>query len=144
MNRQGQVQGPSQLDHLALLAGIYARAGQPAAGLSVLDEALAVSAEHGERWWDAELHRLRAELLQAGGAEAGEVEAALNRALEIARGQQARALELRAAHALARLWAGSGRNAEARDLLAPVLSWFVEGFQTPDLQAAQATLSSLA
>ena len=99
--------------------------------------------ETNERWWDAELHRLRAELLLAGGAEAAEAEAALRRALEIARGQQAKSLELRAARTLARLWAGSGRTAEARDLLAPVYSSFTEGLETPDLEAARALLSSL-
>jgi DNA-binding SARP family transcriptional activator/predicted ATPase len=130
--------------YLALLAEAHLRSGESDAGLGVVEEALSHGRDTHERWWDAELHRLRAELLQAGGADAGEAEAALKRALEIARGQQARALELRAAHALARLWAGSGRSAEARDLLAPVLSWFVEGHETPDLQAAQATLSSLA
>jgi len=83
--------------------------------------------ETNERWWDAELHRLRAELLLAGGPEAAEAEAALRRALEIARGQQARSLELRAARALAGLWAGSGRTADARDLLAPVYSSFTAG-----------------
>ena len=99
--------------------------------------------ETNERWWDAELHRLRAELLLASGAEAAEAEAALRRAVEIARGQQAKSLELRAARALARLWAGSGRTAEARDLLAPVYSSFTEGLETPDLESARALLSSL-
>jgi len=99
--------------------------------------------ETNERWWDAELHRLRAELLLCGGADAAEAEAALTRALEIARGQQAKSLELRAAHALARLWAGSGRTAEARDLLAPVFSSFTEGLETPDLESARALLSRL-
>jgi DNA-binding SARP family transcriptional activator len=130
--------------YLALLADAHLRSGEAEAGLGVVEEALSHGRDTHERWWDAELHRLRGELLQVGGAEAGEPEAALQRALEIARGQQARALELRAAHALARLWAGSGRSVEARDLLAPVLSGLVEGRETPDLQAAQATLSSLA
>lgn len=128
--------------YLALLADAHLRAGEADAGLVVVEEALSRGRETNERWWDAELHRLRAELLLAGGAEAAEAEAALRRALEIARGQQAKSLELRAARTLARLWGGSGRTAEARDLLAPVYSWFAEGLETPDLKVARALLSS--
>jgi tetratricopeptide (TPR) repeat protein len=129
--------------YLALLADGHLRANEPAAGLDVVEEALSRGREMNERWWDAELHRLRAELLLAGGAEMAEAEAALRRALEIARGQQARSLELRAARRLAGLWAGSGRTAEARDLLAPLHSSFAEGLETPDLQAARTLLSGL-
>jgi DNA-binding SARP family transcriptional activator len=129
--------------YLALLADAHLRADEADAGLDVVEEALSHGRETSERWWDAELHRLRAELLLAGGADAAEAEAGLTRALEIARGQQARSLELRAARALAGLWAGSGRTAEARELLAPVYSWFVEGLETPDLEGARALLSSL-
>lgn len=129
--------------YLALLADAQLRMGEADAGLDVLEEALCASRETNERWWDAELHRMRAELLLAGGAAADEAEAALRRALAIAQGQHAKSLELRAAHALARLWAGSGRTAEARDLLAPVYSSFAEGLETPDLAAARALLSGL-
>ena len=129
--------------YLALLADAHLRADEAGAGLDVVDEALYGARETSERWWDAELHRLRAELLLRGGAAAAEAEAALRRALEIARGQQAKSLELRAARALARLWAGSGRTAEARDLLAPVYSSFAEGLETPDLVGARAFLSRL-
>jgi predicted ATPase len=129
--------------YLALLADAHLRAGEADAGLGVVEEALAHSRDTNERWWDAELHRLRAELLLRSGAEAAEAEAALRRALEIARSQEARSLELRAAQALAGLWAASGRIAEARDLLAPVYSSFTEGLGTPDLEAARALLSSL-
>ena len=129
--------------YLALLADAHLRAEETDAGLDIVEEALSRGRETNERWWDAELHRLRAELLLRGGVEAAEAEAALRRALEIARGQQAKSLELRAARALARLWAGSGRTAEARDLLAPVYSWFAEGLETPDLEGARALLSSL-
>jgi DNA-binding SARP family transcriptional activator/predicted ATPase len=129
--------------YLALLADAHLRAGEADAGLGVVDEALSRSRATNERWWDAELHRLRAELLLAGGAPAVEAEADLRRALEIARGQQARSLELRSARALARLWAASGRAAEARDLLAPVYSSFTEGLATPDLESALALLSGL-
>ena len=129
--------------YLALLADAHLRADETDAGLHVVEEALAHGRETNERWWDAELHRLRAELLLCGGADAAEAEAALTRALEIARGQQARSLELRASRALAGLWAGSGRTAEARALLAPVYSSFTEGLETPDLRAARALLSRL-
>jgi DNA-binding SARP family transcriptional activator len=129
--------------YLALQADAHLRAGEADAGLVAVEEALSRGRETNERWWDAELHRLRAELLMAGGAEAAEAEAALKRALEIARGQQAKSLELRAARTLALLWGRSGRTAEARDLLAPVYSWFAEGLETPDLEAARALLSRL-
>jgi DNA-binding SARP family transcriptional activator len=129
--------------YLALQADAHLRAGEEDAGLVVVEEALSSGRETNERWWDAELHRLRAELLMAGGAEAAEAEAALKRALEIARGQQAKSLELRAARTLALLWGESGRTADARDLLAPVYSWFAEGLETPDLKAARALLSRL-
>jgi predicted ATPase len=107
-------------------------------GLTLLHQLPASARRDG---W--ELHRLRAELLLRGGAEAAEAEAALRRALEIARGQQARSLELRAARTLARLWAESGRTAEARELLAPLYSSLTEGRETPDLEVARALLSSL-
>jgi len=126
----------------ALLADAHLRAHEAARGIDVVDEALSHSRETKERWWDAELHRLRGELLLSGGG-AAEAEAALRAALEIARGQQAKSLELRAAGTLARLWAMSGRTKEAQELLAPVYAWFVEGFETPDLEGARTLLSRL-
>jgi DNA-binding SARP family transcriptional activator len=129
--------------YLALLADAHLRGGEAAAGLQVVDEGLSRARETNERWWDAELHRLRAELRLACGAAAGEAEAELVRALAIARERQARSLELRAARALARLWAGEGRATEARDLLAPVYSSFTEGLHTPDLNDAHALLERL-
>jgi DNA-binding SARP family transcriptional activator len=129
--------------YLSLLGDVHLRRGETEAGLEVVEEALSRSRETNERWWDAELHRLRAELLVVADADAADAEAALRRALEIARGQQATSLELRAAGTLARLWAESGRTAEARGLLLPVYSSFTEGLETPDLQAARALLSDL-
>jgi DNA-binding SARP family transcriptional activator len=129
--------------YLALLAEAHLRAGEADAGLAVLEEASACARDTNERWWDPELHRLRAELLLRGGADVVEAEAALGRALEIARGQRARSLELRAANALARAWTAAGRHAEARDLLGPVLASFTEGHATPDLEAARALLARL-
>jgi predicted ATPase/DNA-binding SARP family transcriptional activator len=127
--------------YLALLADAHLRAGEADSGLEVVEEALGHSRERSERWWDAELHRLRAELLQTSGAGAGEAEAAGRRALDIARRQEARSLELRAALTLARLMAASGLTAKARDLLEPVYSSFTEGLDTPDLQAARLLLT---
>jgi DNA-binding SARP family transcriptional activator len=129
--------------YLALLADAHLRAEAAAAGLDVIEEALSHSRETNERWWDAELHRLRAELLLAAGTDPDEAAAALRRALEIARRQEARSLELRAARVLADLWARSGRTDGARDLLSPVYAGFTEGFETPDLADARALLSRL-
>jgi predicted ATPase len=94
-----------------------------------------------ERWWEAEICRLQGTLLlRQSIAPPAEVETWLRRALDVARRQQARSLELRAATSLARLWHHQGKHAEARDLLAPVYDWFTEGFDAPDLKEAKALL----
>jgi predicted ATPase len=101
--------------------------------------------------WDAELHRLRGELLLLAGQptphEAGDrvsqAELCFRQALEIARSQQSKSLELRAGSSLACLWAQNGKRVEARDLLAPIYGWFTEGFGTPDLRDAKALLETL-
>src|SRR5215510_5775958 len=111
---------------LAVLANAKADFGNPEEAL----ESLEVS---GERWWEAELHRLRGRLLMTRGQH-DESEACFRRAIEVSSGQRARTLELRAATSLARLWSDKGRNVEARDLLAPICSWFTEGFETLDLK----------
>jgi tetratricopeptide (TPR) repeat protein len=129
--------------YFSLLAQACLDAGQLAEGQAVLEQALSESLRHNERWWDAEIHRLRGELLWAQGAEPGDVEAAFLRALETARTQQARSLELRAATSLARLWQASSRPAEAKQYLTQVYDWFSEGFDTPDLQTAQALITQL-
>jgi DNA-binding SARP family transcriptional activator/predicted ATPase len=129
--------------YLALLAEGHLRANQAAAGLEVVEEALSRSRETNERWWDSELHRLRAELLLASGAELGEAETALRRAIEIARAQHARSLELRVSRILAEKWAAAGRTREARNLLAPLFCRFTEGLGTPDLVGASAQLKDL-
>jgi DNA-binding SARP family transcriptional activator/predicted ATPase len=129
--------------YLALLAHAHLRAGQTDAGLAVVEEGLSHSRETGDVWWDAELHRVRAELLRARGADGAEAEAALTRALAIARAQRARSLELRAARDLADLWAAAGRAPEAAALLRPVHATFTEGHDTPDLERARALLSTL-
>src|SRR5262249_39454630 len=126
--------------YLSLLADAYLRLGDAERGLAALEEGLSRSRETSERWWDAELHRVRGELLLQGGVEPAEAEAAFRRSLEIARGQQARALELRAARSLGGLGLGAGETGEAKDLLAPVLASFTEGAESPDLQSARAIL----
>ena len=108
----------------------------------LLEEALASTEVSGERWWQAELHRLRGRLLVARGQH-DEGEACFRRAIEVSRGQRARTLELRAATSLARLWSDRGRNAEARDLLAPIYCWFTEGFGTLDLKEAKILLDAM-
>jgi DNA-binding SARP family transcriptional activator/predicted ATPase len=129
--------------YLALLADALLRSGQAAAGLEAVERAFSHSRETNERWWDAELHRQRALLLVASGAAPAEAEAVLKRALEVARGQQARSLELRSAHSLATLWAEHGRKREARELLSPLHASFAEGLETPDLAASRELIARL-
>jgi class 3 adenylate cyclase/predicted ATPase len=133
--------------NLALLAEVSAQVGQTTEGLETLAEALAMLAESGVRWWEAELYRFRGELLLR--AERGVRNAALtaeecfHQALNIARRQQAKSLELRAAMSLIRLWQQQGKQVEARRLLLPLYGWFTEGFDTADLQEAKALLEAL-
>jgi predicted ATPase len=128
---------------LSLLAEAYGQAGQPEAGLQVLAEALALVAATEERWWEAELHRLQGVLLlQRPQPDVSQAEACFQQALDVARSQQAKALELRAALSLSRLWQQQGQRAAAYALLAPLYGWFTEGFDTADLQEAQARLGS--
>jgi len=129
--------------HLALLAEASATVGQAAEGLEALAEALAILAESGVRWWEAELHRLRGELQQHTGAQPGEAEACFQQALAVARRQQAKSLELRAAMGLSRLWQQHGKRDEARQALAEVYGCFTEGFDTADLKEARALLDEL-
>ncbi len=129
--------------YLSLLAQVYGKAGRVEEGLASIDEALSEARTHNERWWDAELHRLRGEFLLMLGADASDVEAVLLRAIEIARFQQARSLELRATMSLARLWIAQHRPDDARRQLSEVYAWFTEGFDTPDLQAARLLLAHL-
>ena len=130
---------------LALLAKASTQLGQPEAGLALLTEALAVANDKGESRWDAELYRLKGEILLARSAEHHtEAAACFCQALDIARRQQAKSWELRAAMSLGRLWQRQGKCAEARALLTPIYGWFTEGFDTADLQEAKALLDALA
>ena len=130
--------------YLALLAEVCGHTDQATEGLTLVAEALAHVHTTGECWWEAELQRLKGELLLRLSAErAVEAEACFRSALERARAQQAKALELRAATSLGRLWQRQGKHAEARHLLAEVYSWFTEGFDTADLQEAKVLLEEL-
>ena len=130
--------------YLALLAETSAKVGQTAEGLEALAEALATVAQSRVRWWEAELYRLRGELLlQHAVPQPGEAEACFQQALTVARRQQAKSLELRAAVSLARLWQQQGQRAKAQALLAPIYGWFTEGFDTADLQEAKVLLEEL-
>jgi predicted ATPase len=131
--------------YLSLLAEVYANIGQTAEGLSAIDEVLAFVHTTGERFWEAEVYRLQGELLSLGKEEQerGKVEECCRQALEIARCQQAKSLELRAAMSLSRLWQQQGKRTEGRALLAPIYGWFTEGFDTADLQDARALLDAL-
>jgi class 3 adenylate cyclase/predicted ATPase len=156
---------------LATLAEAHGKVGQVAEGFNLLDEATAVMRKTEERQYEAELYRLKGELtLQQSMASLGQVqdksqtsqnksevpnpqsltpnpqteaEECFLKAIEVARKQQAKSLELRAAMSLARLWQQQGKKAEARHLLADIYGWFTEGFDTKDLQDARALLDEL-
>jgi predicted ATPase len=127
-----------------VLADIAAHLGHTADGLQALVEAHTLVEQHDERWWEAEICRLRGVLLlRQPGTPQAEAEAWLQRALDVARHQEAKSLELRAAMSLSRLWQQQGKPAEARALLAPIYGWFTEGFDTADLQEAKALLAEI-
>ena len=129
---------------LALLAEGYQRCGSFEEGLKALNDAFNVLERSGEDMWKSELQRRRgACLLSISPDNLSEAETDFRQAIEVAKDQNARSLELRAAMSLARLWRNQGRTAEARDLLAPVYGWFTEGFDTADLKDAKALLDDL-
>ncbi|MBI3798631.1 MAG: hypothetical protein HY268_16910, partial [Deltaproteobacteria bacterium] len=154
--------GLFQSYYLALLAEAYGKAGQAEDGLATLAEALTVVDKSGERFYEAELHRLTGELrLQqfqvsssrcqvqdspASGVRCPEsvAEECFLKAIEIARRQSAKSLELRAVMSLSQLWKQQGKKDEARQILAEIYDWFTEGFDTKDLQEAKALLEELA
>src|SRR5262249_20335805 len=127
-----------------LWADVCTHLGHTADGLQALAEAHTLVEQQEERWWEAEVWRLRGVLLlRQKGTPPAEAEAWLRRALDVARRQQAKSLELRAAMGLSRRWQQQGKQAEARALLAPIYNWFTEGFDTADLQEAKALLDEL-
>jgi predicted ATPase len=145
--------GPLGLaQHLVWLAEAYAQHDQYTEGLHALAEARHLAAYTGEQLVCAEMLRVHGELLALVGArpQAGvqapppAAEDVLQQALTLARQQEAKLLELRAAVSLSRVWQQQGKRAEAYNLLAPMYGWFTEGFDTPDLQEAKALLETLA
>ena len=143
-----------------MLAEAYVKARQAEEGLSVLAEALAMVDSTGERRWEAELYRLKGALTLQSKASLKQVssksqasqdqseiekeaEECFLKAIEVARKQQAKSLELRAVMSLSRLWQQQGKTAEAHQMLAEVYGWFTEGFDTKDLQEAKALLQEL-
>ncbi|HEV8717227.1 MAG TPA: tetratricopeptide repeat protein, partial [Candidatus Binatia bacterium] len=132
----------------ALLAEAYGQMGWAEEGLSVLAEALVAVDKTKERGYEAELYRLKGELtlqsqVQGLKSKVEETEASFQKAIEIARRQQAKSLELRAVMSLSRLWQQQGKKDEARQILAEIYGWFTEGFDTKDLQEAKALLDEL-
>ena len=130
---------------LWLLAEVCQRTGAAREGLALLDDADATVEHTHDRYWEAEIHRLRGRLLLATAEPAApaSAEACYRRALDVARRQGARSLELRAAVSLSRLWQAAGRHDEARELLAPVYERFTEGLDHPELREAAALLDEL-
>ena len=128
-----------------LLADVADHLEHPEDGLQALAEACTLIEQQEECYWEAEVYRLRGVLLlRQTGTPQAEAETWLQRALDVARRQEAKSLELRAAMSLARLWQQHGKRQEAHDLLAPVYHWFTEGFDTADLQEAKTLLEALA
>jgi predicted ATPase len=148
--RQGLVtlqaagEGLGRTSWLVKLAEAYGKGGQVTEGLAVLAEARGLVEETGERCAEAELYRLQGALvLQQTVANVSHAESCFHHALAIARRQQAKSLELRAAMSLSRLWQHQGKGAEAYAMLGPIYAWFTEGFDTADLQEAKALLEAL-
>jgi predicted ATPase len=130
--------------YCTMLADVCAHLGYLADGLQALAEAHTLVEQHEDRWWEAEVCRLQGVLLlRQTEIPPAEAEAWLQRALDVARRQEAKSLELRAAMSLSRLWQQQGKRDEAQALLAPIYGWFTEGFDTADLQEARALLAAL-
>jgi len=129
--------------YFSLMAQACLKAGQFGAGLDALEKGLSQALQNNEHWWDAEIYRLRGELMRMQGANTEAIETEFQRALEIAKDQQAKSLELRAATSLARLLQNTNRENEAKQCLTQVYDWFTEGFDTPDLRSARALIAQL-
>ena len=133
---------PSWLSYLAIA---HAELGQFDDAWRCIGEAMTTIETTKERWFEAEVHRVAGEIaLKSPQPDAAKAESYFERALAVARQQQAKSWELRAAMSLARLWRDQGKPQQARELLAPVYGWFTEGFDTRDLKEAKALLGELA
>jgi predicted ATPase len=134
-----------QAYYLGLLASTHGKVGQPEVGLALLEDALAKVNANDERWPEAELYRLRGELLlqKSFPKQAQEAEASFLQAFNVAQRQHAKSPALRAAMSLSRLWQQQGKQTQARELLSEVYDWFTEGFDTADLQDAKQLLMAL-
>jgi predicted ATPase len=154
--RQGlatQTAMADQQPFVPFLAEVYGKAGQVEKGLGVVAEAIARAHKTGLCFYEAELHRIKGELLLAQEGrnqnakgkreEVSEAEGCLKKAIEVARSQSAKSLELRAVMSMSRLWQQQGRKNEARQKLAEIYGWFTEGFDTADLKDAKALLEEL-
>jgi predicted ATPase len=131
--------------NLGRLAEAYGKVERLEEELRVLNEALVQVHQSGERYYEAELHRLQGEAwLRHAVPDVQQAETCLRQALAVARHQQTKSLELRATMSLARLWQRQGKRTEARQLLAEVYGWFTEGFETADLREAGSLLTALA
>jgi class 3 adenylate cyclase/tetratricopeptide (TPR) repeat protein len=128
---------------LVLLCPVFLLRNEPEAALELIDHGLWIVNHNSERFFEAELYRLKARALLMRGAPDAEAESLLDQALQTARSQQARSLELRTATDIARLWIKQGKRAGARDVLASVYGRFDEGFETRDLKEAKAVLAEL-
>jgi predicted ATPase len=138
----GQASNLMRPYYLGLLAEALGAAGDKGGALGTISNALSMVEASGERWWEAELCRLRGQLLHLCREER-DSEVWLLRSLAVSQQQKATSLELRAAMSMARLWRDQGKREEARELLAPVYGWFTEGFDTLDLNEAKALLDEL-
>jgi class 3 adenylate cyclase/tetratricopeptide (TPR) repeat protein len=128
--------------HATVLSEALANSGYLDQASQLIDEAQSLIEKGGERWFESEIWRVRGDIVLASGLDT-DAETHYRRGIEIARVQQAKSLELRAATSLARLWQSQSKTAEARDLLAPVYGWFTEGFDTADLKEAKTLLGEL-
>jgi hypothetical protein len=138
-------QDPWSASLISLMAVSLGQHGDVDEGLELMNELLRLSQRDDVHWWEAELHRVKGELLLMDTPDdPGNAEGWFKQAIEIAQSQGAKSLELRAAVSLARLWQDRGKRSEARDILAPVFEWFTEGFDTPDLTEAKKVLAKLA
>jgi len=130
--------------HLAMLAEVHGRVGQAARGLKVADDALALVEETDERWWEADIHRVKGELfLLVDGGKSSEAEACFGKAMTVARSQSAKSLELRAAVSMARLLRQTGKADKAGAQLSATLGAFNQQAETADVAAAKALLQEL-